>query len=187
MKNNKNTDILKEKINKQKEKTKKAIDDYKSFAIKGNIIDMAIGVVIGSAFTNIVNTIVSAIITPLISVLTNKIDLSTLFITIYGPKLDTIEASKAAGAITINYGELINAVLNFFIISITLFIIILIIKKINKKDKAIKEITTKECPYCLSRIPIKATKCAYCTSDISNNKKSYKLNKKKNKLNNNLQ
>lgn len=169
---------VKEQQKKTKEATKKTINEYKNFAIKGNVIDMAIGVVIGSAFTSIVNTLVSAVITPLISVLTNKIDLSTLFITIHGPKLDTIEASKAAGAITINYGEVINAILNFFIISVTLFIVIMIIKKLNKKEEVVKEITTKECPYCLSRIPIKATKCAYCTSDLSaKSRKGYKLKK----------
>lgn len=159
-------------IDKQnKEKAKKAIENYKKFAIKGNAMDLAVGVVLGSAFTNIVNTIVSSVITPSLSLLTSKVDLSTLFITLRGGKFDTLEQAKAAGAITLNYGELINAVLNFVIVSIVLFIIVSIIKNSTAK-KAVenKEKTTKSCPYCLSEIPIKATKCAHCTSDLETTK-----------------
>lgn len=170
------------KIDKQnKEKAKKAIENYKKFAIKGNAMDLAVGVVLGSAFTNIVNTIVSSVITPSLSLLTSKVDLSTLFITLRGGKFDTLEQAKAAGAITLNYGELINAVLNFVIVSIVLFIIVSIIKNSTAK-KAVenKEKTTKSCPYCLSEIPIKATKCAHCTSDLETTKNE---NTTENKIN----
>lgn len=155
---------------KSKQKAKLAFEDYKAFALKGNVLDLAIGVVLGGAFTTIVNTVVSALITPLISLLTSNVDLSTLFITLKGGKFDTLEQAKAAGAITLNYGQLLNAVLNFLIISIVLFIIVKALAKANKKDKQknekIVEITTKECPYCLSTIPLKATRCAYCTSQL---------------------
>ncbi len=167
----------KEKIKEHEEKTKKiakkTFDEYKDFAMKGNIVDMAIGVVIGSAFTNIVNTLVSSIITPVISVLTNNVDLSTLFITLKGGHFNTLEEAKSAGAITLDYGTLLNAIINFLIISVVLFIVFKQIKKINKKnnvkEQEIKKATTKTCPYCMSTIPIEASKCAYCTSTLIEN------------------
>lgn len=166
--------ILKEKQKETKKLAKKTIENYKNFAMKGNIIDMAIGVVIGSAFTNIVNTLVSSTITPVISLLTKNVDLSTLFITLKGGHFDTIEQAKAAGAIVLNYGDLLNAIINFLIISIVLFIVISILRSSNKKTKTqeaeTKKITTKTCPYCMSTIDINACKCAFCTSDLENKK-----------------
>ena len=120
---------LKEKTKKAKKNVKKTMEEYKSFAIKGNIIDLAIGMVIGSAFTSIVNSLVNTTITPLISLLTNKVDLSTLFISLTGIHYNTLAEAKEAGAITFNYGELLNSLLNFFIISFTLF---LVVKYLNK-------------------------------------------------------
>lgn len=170
---NQNLNIDFEKIKKRSKKTKKiaqkAINEYKDFAMKSNIVDLAIGVVIGSAFTSIVNALVSNLITPLLSILTSKVDLSTLFISLDGKFYSTIEQAKQAGAITINYGAILNAILNFFIISVILFIVFKYINKIRKHSEdsqdTIKKATTKVCPYCLSNIPINATKCAYCTSD----------------------
>ena len=166
--------ILKEKRKETEEKAKKTLESYKNFALKGNVVDMAIGVVIGSAFTNIVNTLVSSTITPIISMFTKDVDLSTLFITLKGGHFDTLAEAKAAGAIVLSYGELLNSIINFLIISIVLFIAISIIKhsnrKNNKKEAEIKENTTKVCPYCKSTIDISATKCAFCTSDLTTNK-----------------
>lgn len=161
---------IKEETKKAKKKMKSAIKDYKSFAMKGNIVDMAIGVVIGSAFTNIVNSLVSTTITPLISMLTNNIDLSTLFISLSGVKYESLEAAKAAGAATWNYGLLLNALLNFFIITVTMFIVVKYLDRIKKKtmkaEQEEKQVTTKKCKYCLSEIPVEAVKCAYCASDL---------------------
>ncbi|MDD3303801.1 MAG: large conductance mechanosensitive channel protein MscL [Clostridia bacterium] len=149
---------------------KKTVDEYKKFALKGNMIDLAIGVVIGGAFTTIINAIVNTVITPLISLLTNKVDLSTLFISLTGGKFDTLAQAKEAGAVTMNYGLLLNAFLNFFIVSVVLFIVVKYIDKIKKKATKQAEVvikdTTKECPYCLSKVPVNAIKCAYCTSDL---------------------
>ena len=160
--------IIKEKQEETRKIAKKTMDEYKKFAIKGNAIDLAIGVVIGTAFTNIVNTIVSSVITPVISLITNNNNLSSLFITLKGGKFETIEEARNAGAIIISYGDLINAIINFFIISFVLFIIVSILKKMNKKDakkeEQIAKTTTKKCPYCLSDIKIEATRCPYCTS-----------------------
>lgn len=159
--------ILKEQEKLTKDKTKKIAENYKEFAIKGNAMDLAIGVVIGSAFTNIVNTIVNSTIMPIISIFTNKVNLSTLFISLNGEKYNTLADAKAASALTLNYGELLNAFINFFIVSAVLFVIVSIIKKSNKKENVIKESTTKDCPYCLSTVPLKATKCSFCTSELS--------------------
>lgn len=160
----------KELTEKSKQKAKLAFEDYKAFALKGNALNMAIGVVLGGAFTAIVNTIVSAVITPLLSLVTSNVDLSTLFITLKGGEFETLEAAKAAGAITLNYGELINAIINFILISVILFILVKALTKSNKKEEIKVEVTTKECPYCLSTIPIKATRCAHCTSELNEEK-----------------
>lgn len=146
------------------------MEEYKSFAMRGNIVDLAIGMVIGSAFTSIVTALVNTTITPLISIFTNKVDLSKLFISLSGIHYDSLAQAEEAGALVWNYGALLNAFLNFFIISFILFLIVKYLGKLKKKN-AIEEVeeqknTLKECPYCLSQIPVKATKCAFCTSDI---------------------
>ena len=172
---------LKKKREETKKKTEKTINEYKEFALKGNVLDMAIGVVIGTAFTSIVNTIVSSIITPLLGMLTNHVDLSSLFITLHGPKMNTLAEAKAAGALVLSYGELLNSILYFFIVSFTLFVVVKFIKRGKKKEEKVKEETTKACPYCLSMIPIKATRCSHCTSILDEKEKSKNINKSKNK------
>lgn len=155
---------------KTKHLAKKTVEDYKNFAIKGNVVDLAIGVVIGGAFTSIVNSIVNNVVTPFLSVLTNKVDLSTLFISLTGGEYATMDAAKQAGAIIINYGALLNTILNFFVISIALFIVFKYVTKLRQKseisEKENIKVTTKTCPYCISTVPIEATKCAFCTSDL---------------------
>lgn len=161
---------LKEKRIEAKKNVKKTMDEYKNFAMKGNVVDLAIGMVIGSAFTSIVTVLVNTTITPFISILTNKVDLSKLFISLSGVHYDSLAKAEEAGALVWNYGALLNAFLNFFIVSFVLFLVVKYLRKINKKE--IKEeiekeeVENKSCPYCLSSIPKKATKCAYCTSDI---------------------
>lgn len=170
LKNKETIKLIKEQQKLTRQKAQKTMENYKEFAIKGNALDLAIGVVIGSAFTNIVNSIVSSTITPLISLFTNRVNLSTLFIALNGQDYDTLQEAKTAGALTLNYGELVNAFINFFIVSFVLFVIVSLIRKSNKKENIIKESTTKDCPYCLSKIPLKATKCSFCTSDLTINK-----------------
>lgn len=168
---------LKEERAKMRKKAKGAMGDYKKFALKGNAIDLAIGMVIGAAFTTIVNSIVSCIITPLISLLTDKIDISSLFFALDGKTYTSIDAAKAAGAAIITYGELINAVINFLIISVILFIITKYISKAKAKLEALdkdeideaeaeKKSKVKECPYCFSEIDKRATKCPHCASEL---------------------
>ena len=147
---------------------KKTIDEYKKFAIKGNVIDLATGVIIGSAFTAIVNSLVANIITPVISLITNKTDISSLFFSITGGNFSSLEEAKAAGAVTINYGLFLNAIFNFFIVSFILFIAFKYINKLRKSNEPV-DITpnTKECPYCFNTVNINATKCSFCTSDLN--------------------
>lgn len=161
---------IKEKTKKAKKNMKKTMDEYKSFAVKGNIVDLAIGMVIGSAFTSIITALVNTTITPLLSFFTNKVDLSKLFISLSGIHYDSLAKAEEAGALVWNYGALLNALLNFFIVSFLLFLVVKYIGKIKRKnvvDEIVqKEEETKVCKFCLSKIPKKAIKCAYCTSDL---------------------
>lgn len=143
--------------------------EFKKFILRGNVIDLAVGVIIGGAFQAIVNSLVNDIIMPVISLATKGVDFTNWFIALDGNKYATLEAATAAGAATINFGTFIGAVLNFLIMA---FIIFLLVKGINKvSDKLSKPEeeaapTTKVCPFCKSEISIEATKCPHCTSDI---------------------
>ena len=176
-------ETLKAEREKMKKKAKGAMGDYKKFALKGNAIDLAIGMVIGAAFTAIVNAIVSCVITPVISLLTDKIDISSLFVALDGKEYASIDAAKAAGAAIITYGELVNAIINFLIISIILFIITKYISKAKAKLEALdkdeideaeaeKKAKTKVCPHCYSEIDKRATRCPNCTSELKLEKES---------------
>lgn len=155
--------------------SKKTFSDYRDFAMKGNVMDLAIGVVIGTAFTGIVNSLVTGVITPFLGVLTNKVDLSSLYISLSGGIYSSIEDARQSGALVLNYGLLLNAILNFFIVSFILFLILRYMTKLRKKEdnnkQAVEEITTKTCPYCISQISIEATRCPHCTSELVLNKK----------------
>jgi len=139
--------------------------EFKEFAMKGNVVDLATGVIIGTAFGKIVSSLVNDIIMPLISVVTGKIDFTNLFISLDGQKYATLQMAKEAGAATLNYGVFLTNILDFIIIAWAIFIMI---KQINrfKKSETIVEVTTKNCPYCQSSIHIKAVKCPHCTSKI---------------------
>jgi large conductance mechanosensitive channel len=141
--------------------------EFKEFAMRGNVLDMAIGIIIGAAFGKIVSSFVADVLMPPIGLLLGKVDFSNLFINLSGQTFPSVEAAKAAGAATLNYGMFLNTVIDFLIVAFAIF---LLIKQVNrlmpKKAEAPAAPTTKECPRCLSQIPIKATRCAHCTSDI---------------------
>ena len=140
-------------------------DLFKEFAMKGNVLDMAIGVIIGGAFGKIVSSLVSDVLMPPIGLLMGKVDFSSLFLNLSGSPQPSLTAAKAAGAPTINYGVFLQTVFDFIIIA---FVIFMLVKQINrlKKPEPTAAPTTKDCPQCLSTIPIKATKCAHCTSNV---------------------
>lgn len=142
------------------------LKEFKKFALRGNMIDLAVGIIIGGAFSSIVNSLVNDIIMPLLSVLTKNIDFSNLFIALDGKYYKTIELAKEANVATVNYGTFISGVLNFLIMAFVVFLMVRWINKL-KKPEAPAAPTTKQCPHCFTDIHIKATKCPNCTSDVS--------------------
>ena len=156
---------------------KKEIKEFKEFAVKGNVVDMAVGIIIGASFSGVVNSLVADIIMPPIGFALGKVDFTNLYFTIPTtlnlgeiPTYPSLEAAKAAGAVTINYGVFINQVISFLIVAFAVFLLIKGINKLQaatKKEQAEEAVaTTKECPRCTTQIPINATKCPHCTADI---------------------
>lgn len=142
--------------------------EFKEFAMKGNVIDLAIGVVIGGAFGKIVTSLVNDIIMPVVGSLVGKVDFSNLYINLSGQQFNSLQEAQAAGAATINYGLFLNNLINFLIIAFSIFIVIKQINKLKnftkKKEEVQVEVTEKDCPYCCTKIDIKATRCPHCTS-----------------------
>lgn len=154
-----------------KEKGKGFIKEFKEFAMRGNVIDLAVGVIIGGAFSAIVSSLVENIITPVITLLTGKVSFTDLFVALDGKEYATLAAAQEAGTSTINYGLFIQAVIDFVIIAFVIFLMIKGINKltsIGKKEEApVEEApTTKVCPFCKSEIAIDATRCPHCTSEV---------------------
>lgn len=138
--------------------------EFKAFVMQGNVMDLAIGIIIGAAFGKIVTSFVSDILMPPIGLLLGKVDFSNLYINLSGAHYDTLKAAKDAGAVTINYGLFLGMVIDFLIVA---FVIFLVIKQINRlKRKPEEAPTVHDCPFCLSSVPIKATRCAHCTSEL---------------------
>lgn len=140
------------------------IKEFKEFAMKGNVVDLATGVVIGAAFGKIVTSLVNDVIMPLISIVTGKIDFSNMFISLDGKHYSTYELAKEAGAATLNYGAFLTNIIDFLIIAFAIF---LLIKQINRfKKPAAVAAVTKTCPYCQSPVHLQAVKCPNCTSEL---------------------
>lgn len=141
------------------------IREFKDFIMRGNVIDLAIGVIIGGAFGKIVSSLVTDVLMPPIGMLLGKVDFSNLFLNLSGGSYASLADAQKAGAATLNYGLFINNVINFVIIALVIF---LIVKQVNRfqKPQPTGAPTTKECPFCLSTIPIKATRCPHCTSQL---------------------
>jgi large conductance mechanosensitive channel len=139
--------------------------EFKEFAMRGNVLDMAVGIVIGAAFGRIITSLVSDVVMPPIGLLLGKVDFSSLFLNISGKSYATLADAKAAGAATINYGMFLNTVIDFAIVA---FVIFLAVRQINrlKKPEPAPVASTKDCPYCVSAVPIKATRCPNCTSEL---------------------
>ena len=137
--------------------------EFKEFIMRGNVVDLAVAVVIGVAFGRIVTSFVEDILMPPIGLALGGVDFSNLFINLSGKDYPSIAAAKAAGAATLNYGVFINNILNFLIIAFAIFLLIRSINRMQRPAPAAP--TTKDCPYCLSAVPLKATKCAHCTAE----------------------
>ena len=141
------------------------IGEFKEFALKGNVLDMAVGIIIGAAFGGIVSSLVKDVIMPPIGMLMGGINFADLFITLDGKAYATLAEAQAAAAPTINYGLFINAIINFVIVALAIFVLIRQVNAARKKPVP-PEPNTKECPYCKESIAKAAVKCPHCTSDI---------------------
>ncbi len=148
------------------------LDEFKKFAMRGNVVDMAVGIIIGAAFGVIISSLVADVLMPPIGMLLGKVDFSNLFIVLKagatpGPYASLAEAEKA-GAVSINYGVFVNTVVKFLITAFAVFLLVRAINRLREREEAAPPPpTTKECPYCLSVVPIKATRCPHCTSELS--------------------
>jgi large conductance mechanosensitive channel len=142
------------------------LKEFKEFAMRGNVMDMAIGIVIGVAFGRIVTSLVNDVLMPPIGLILGKVDFSSLFINLSGTSYPTLAEAKKAGAAVMAYGAFLSTILDFVIVA---FVIFLLIKQLNrlKKPAPAAAPATKDCPFCLSAIPIKATRCPHCTSQLS--------------------
>jgi large conductance mechanosensitive channel len=144
--------------------------EFKEFAMRGNVVDMAVGIVIGAAFGGIVNSFVSDIIMPPIGLVLGSVDFSSLFLVLKEGKVAgpyaSLAVAKSAGAVTLNYGVFFTTIISFLIIAFAVFLLIRSINKMKKKEEAPAVPATKECPYCLSAIPVKAVRCPHCTSEL---------------------
>jgi len=130
------------------------------------VLDMAVGIIIGAAFGQIVNSFVQDIMMPPIGRLVGHVDFSNLFVSLSGTHYDTIAAAKTAGAATLNYGVFLNTVINFLIVAFAVFLLVRQVNRLVVKPAPAAAPTTRDCPYCLSTVPLKATKCAHCTSEL---------------------
>lgn len=143
------------------------LKDFKDFAVKGNVIDLAVGVIIGGAFGKIVASLVNDIIMPVVGLLVRNVDFANLFISLDGTYYPSLAAAKEAAAATLNYGMFINIIIEFIIITFSIFLVIKQLSKLKKEDVIEEEeVTTKDCPYCFTEIHLEATKCPNCTSTI---------------------
>ena len=136
--------------------------EFKEFIAKGNVMDMAVGIILGVAFGKIITSFVTDVLMPPVGLLLGKVDFANLFVNISGKSYATLAEAKAAGAATINYGLFINSIIDFIIVA---FVIFLVVKQINKMRKPVV-VATKECPYCISLVPPQATRCPACTSEL---------------------
>ncbi len=141
------------------------LKEFKEFAMKGNVLDMAIGVILGGAFGKIVSSLVSDVLMPPIGLLMGKVDFSSLFVNLSSTPQPSLSAAKAAGAPTVNYGVFLQTVFDFIIIAFVIFMLVKQVNRLKRPDTPAAP-TTKDCPLCLSTIPMKATKCAHCTSNV---------------------
>lgn len=150
---------------------KQVLKEFKEFAVKGNVIDMAVGIIIGGAFSPIVNSLVKDIIMPPIGFILGNVDFSNLYlpVTPSDQHFATLKEAQDAGLVTINYGVFINTLISFLIVSFAVFVLVKFINKLKceKKEEPVPvEPTTKECPFCCSTINIKAKKCPHCASEL---------------------
>jgi large conductance mechanosensitive channel len=142
------------------------LKEFKEFAMRGNVLDMAVGIIVGAAFGTIVTSFVNDVLMPPLGLLLGKVDFANLFVTLKGEHFASLAQAKAAGATTLNYGVFLNTVVNFLIVAFAVFLLVRQVNRLRRKPEPVAVPTTKECPYCCSAIPLKAARCPQCTSEI---------------------
>lgn len=144
------------------------LKEFKEFAMRGNVLDMAVGIIIGAAFGKIVTSFVEDVLMPPLGRLIGHVDFQNLFLNLKeGQHFDSLNAAKAAGAATINYGVFINTVINFLIVAFAVFLLVRVVNRWTTKPEAAAAPTTKDCPQCAMTVPIQAKRCGHCTSQIA--------------------
>ncbi len=142
--------------------------EFKKFIMRGNVLDMAVGIIIGAAFTTVVKSLVDDIIMPPIGKLTGGVDFSSLFITLGQGAFKTVADAKAAGVATVNYGVFINNVITFLIVAFAVFVLVKAVSQLQRKEApAAAAPTEKDCPFCAMKIPVAAKRCGHCTADLA--------------------
>lgn len=142
------------------------LKEFKEFAMRGNVLDMAVGIIIGAAFGKIITSLVTDVLMPPLGLVLGKVDFSNLFLNISGKSYPSLAAAKAAGAATINYGIFLNNIIDFLIVAFAVFLLVRQVNRWTTRPAPAAAPTTKDCPYCATKIPIAATRCPNCTSEI---------------------
>lgn len=143
------------------------IKEFREFAVKGNAMDMAVGIIIGAAFGSVVKSLVDDVIMPPIGLLLGKVDFSNLFLNLSGGDYPSLAAAREAGAATLNYGLFINNVISFVIVAFAVFLLVKTLNRLRREEAVEEEVTTKECPFCHTEIPLAAVRCPHCTSELA--------------------
>ena len=144
------------------------LKEFREFAMRGNVVDMAVGIIIGAAFGRIVNSLVADVVMPPVGILLGDVDFTELYINLSGGSYASLAEAQAAGAATINVGVFVNTLLDFVIIAFCIFLLVRAVNRLRRKEEtgAAPTPTTKACPHCLQVVPLEATRCAYCTSQL---------------------
>jgi large conductance mechanosensitive channel len=142
------------------------LKEFKEFALRGNVLDLAVGVIMGAAFGKIITSLVDDIIMPPIGLVIGGVDFANLFIDITGKQSQTLAEAKANGAATMNFGLFLNATLNFLIVAFAIFILVRQVNRLMRRSTTDKDPAARECPHCMSMIPARATRCGHCTSTL---------------------
>ena len=142
------------------------LKEFREFIMKGNVLDMAVGIIIGAAFGTVVKSLVDDVIMPPIGLLLGKVDFANLYINLSGQQWESLQAAKDAGAPVIRYGAFLNQTIAFLIVALAVFLIVKAVNRLRRQEEAVEESTEKPCPFCQTDIPIAATRCPHCTSQL---------------------
>jgi large conductance mechanosensitive channel len=150
----------------QDQRRQSMLKEFREFAVKGNVLDMAVGIIIGASFGKIVNSLVEDIIMPPIGLVLGKVDFANLFVSLNGQSYPSVAAAKQAGAATLNYGLFLNNIITFLIVAFAVFLLVKGVNKFRREEKKEEAVTEKDCPFCATKIPLSAARCPHCTSHL---------------------